>query len=699
MSNKARSTKDVAAERLVRLQGHLTNGEYHEATGPRDLAAERARGSFDVVDMESFFNGGEEAAEYRRQAYQIIRRDPELLLPDELRYNSDQNQLKEKTMQQIRRYVEVSRNVKNPKLRQALYDAMSIYSEMFGMRIYVHEMLFNQSLIISGSNEQHEEWKDLIETWGVIGCYAMTELGHSSFLRGLETTATFDKVTDEFVIHSPTLTATKWWIGMAGETATHTVAIAQLIIDGKSYGVQWFIVQLRDRSTGRLMPGVIAGNIGSKAGRGGLDNGWIQFNHVRIPRKHMLRRWADVSREGIFTPSPNPSLAYAALIPERLAVIPGTVANCGQALTIATRYSCVRRQGNNDELIMDYQTQQVRLMPGIASLYVFNILSTRLNAHWSSMTALINTQPEVFLGQLADIHASSAGFKAMVGWWGSEILERCRRACGGHAFSAYNAIPGIIGDWGVMTTGGGDNIVLAQQTARYLVSCIKKISMGKRVEGTVAYFNDIPRLLQSKSCSLASKDLISIEGLLDILTWLSAQQMITLGQALASAAGGNTEAAWQQHQTELVDASLVYSRRTALHVFVDYLQEMEKISSHYIHLVPVLRRCGLLYALQCVQEQLAPLLELGYLSAEQSATIRRAFLDACADLRKDAVPLVDSWGFPDFIIKAPIGRYDGNIYPAYLDRLRHSDDCFGVPKYWEQYIKPLTFPKKDDNQL
>ena len=81
------------------------------------------------------------------------------------------------------------------------------------------------------------------------------------------------------------------------------------------------------------------------------------------------------------------------------------------------------------------------------------------------MTAEINTRPEIFLSQLADIHCISAGMKAGVGWWGSEMLERCRRACGGHAFSAYNAIAGIIGDWGVMTTGGGDNIVLAQQTA------------------------------------------------------------------------------------------------------------------------------------------------------------------------------------------------------------------------------------------
>lgn len=35
--------------------------------------------------------------------------------------------------------------------------------------------------------------------------YAQTELGHGSGIANLETTATLDKVTDEWVINSPTL--------------------------------------------------------------------------------------------------------------------------------------------------------------------------------------------------------------------------------------------------------------------------------------------------------------------------------------------------------------------------------------------------------------------------------------------------------------------------------------------------------------
>ena len=70
----------------------------------------------------------------------------------------------------------------------------------------------------------------------MIGTYAQTELGHGTFLRGLETTATYDPSTQEFIIHSPTLTATKWWPGGLGKTSSHAVVMARLFTQGKEYG-------------------------------------------------------------------------------------------------------------------------------------------------------------------------------------------------------------------------------------------------------------------------------------------------------------------------------------------------------------------------------------------------------------------------------------------------------------------------------
>jgi hypothetical protein len=57
--------------------------------------------------------------------------------------------------------------------------------------------------------DPQDHWLPLARENRILGTYAQTEMGHGSFIRGLETTATFDEKTGEFVLHSPTLTATK----------------------------------------------------------------------------------------------------------------------------------------------------------------------------------------------------------------------------------------------------------------------------------------------------------------------------------------------------------------------------------------------------------------------------------------------------------------------------------------------------------
>jgi len=62
-------------------------------------------------------------------------------------------------------------------------------------------------------------------------------MGHGSNVTGIETTATFDKETDEFVIHTPNIRATKFWPGGLGKLATHAVVMAKMILNKKNFGV------------------------------------------------------------------------------------------------------------------------------------------------------------------------------------------------------------------------------------------------------------------------------------------------------------------------------------------------------------------------------------------------------------------------------------------------------------------------------
>lgn len=79
------------------------------------------------------------------------------------------------------------------------------------MPYHLHLSLFNSAIRMQTSDEQAAYWIPKLESWEIIGAYAQTELGHGSNVRGLELQATWDQQSREFVLHSPTLTASKWW--------------------------------------------------------------------------------------------------------------------------------------------------------------------------------------------------------------------------------------------------------------------------------------------------------------------------------------------------------------------------------------------------------------------------------------------------------------------------------------------------------
>ena len=87
----------------------------------------------------------------------------------------------------------------------------------------LHLSMFWATVENLSNEEQKARWMPELRQVNLMGCYAQTELGHGSNVAGLETTATLDKATDEFIIHSPTITSTKFWPG-----DQHAHRIAQL---------------------------------------------------------------------------------------------------------------------------------------------------------------------------------------------------------------------------------------------------------------------------------------------------------------------------------------------------------------------------------------------------------------------------------------------------------------------------------------
>ncbi|KAK5240433.1 hypothetical protein LTS06_012458, partial [Exophiala xenobiotica] len=120
----------------------------------------------------------------------------------------------------------------------------------------LHASMFLVTLREQGTPEQQKIFLEKAEAYKIIGCYAQTELGHGSNVRGLETTATWNSDDKTFTLHSPYLTASKWWIGSLGKVANYAVVMAQLFINGKNHGPHPFVVQIRDLKTHEPLPNI-----------------------------------------------------------------------------------------------------------------------------------------------------------------------------------------------------------------------------------------------------------------------------------------------------------------------------------------------------------------------------------------------------------------------------------------------------------
>ena len=157
----------------------------------------------------------------------------------------------------------------------------------------LHHVMFMPVIHALGSDEQRLKWLPRARKYEIIGTYAQTELGHGSDVQGIETTATYDRDTDEWVLHTPHMSATKWWPGSLGRTATHAVVIARLITRGKDFGPHPFCVELRSPTTHQPVRGVETWDIGPKMGYNTMDNGAMRLNNLRVPRDARLQPVSD----------------------------------------------------------------------------------------------------------------------------------------------------------------------------------------------------------------------------------------------------------------------------------------------------------------------------------------------------------------------------------------------------------------------
>lgn len=157
----------------------------------------------------------------------------------------------------------------------------------------------------------------------------------------------------EFVLHTPTLDATKWWPGELGHTANHAIVVARILIpeeDGEvnDYGVGMFIVQIRDMDTHEHMPGIKTGGMGPKFGFNSKDNGWMTMDHVVIKKENMLSRFNYIDEDGCYSVNGDPRVLFGTMMKTRIMIFSGAYLALLFVCLNSIRYSTVRRQFKNN---------------------------------------------------------------------------------------------------------------------------------------------------------------------------------------------------------------------------------------------------------------------------------------------------------------------------------------------------------------
>ncbi|XP_002862393.2 putative peroxisomal acyl-coenzyme A oxidase 1.2, partial [Arabidopsis lyrata subsp. lyrata] len=341
------------------------------------LADERNKAEFNVDDMKIVWAGSRHAFDVSNRISRLVANDP--IFEKSKRAVMRRKELFKNT---LRKSVHAWKMINELRLSDEEGIKLRSFMDQPGF-LDLHWGMFVPALKGQGTEEQQHKWLSLANKMQIIGCYAQTELGHGSNVQGLETTATFDPKTDQFIIHSPTQTSSKWWPGGLGKVSTHAVVYARLITNGKDHGVHGFIVQLRSLDDHSPLPGITVGDIGMKFGNGAynsMDNGFLMFDHFRIPRDQMLMRLSKVTREGKYVASDVPrQLVYGTMVYVRQSIVSNASTALARAVCIATRYSAVRRQfgsqdGGIETQVIDYKTQQNRLFPLLASAYAFRFV-------------------------------------------------------------------------------------------------------------------------------------------------------------------------------------------------------------------------------------------------------------------------------------------------------------------------------------
>ena len=561
----------------------------------------------------------------------------------------------------------------------------------FCIKVGVHYILYMDSLENLGT-DKHLPLIERAVTLNDFGCFALTELGHGSNVAQLGTTAHFIKESREFVINTPDSLSAKWWIGGAAQTSTNTILFAQLYVEGVNHGLHAFAIKIREEGTFKTKPGVIIGDCGKKFQHDGIDNGFMIFKDFRVPYDSMLDKISQINSEGRFVSTISKKekrlgIMLSTLIRGRTAVIAGSEGNLKNALTIAIRWASIRKQfgpQNSPEVpILDYPLTRIRIIPHLANLFAISAGAEIIYTTFSEVKKKTAIQPDCF--ESTEFHAVLSAVKVVTSEWAFQGIHESRRLCGGMGYSSLNRLGELLAQQDVNLTWEGDNHILIQQAAGFVVKQSMKFMQGVKIQGYS--LKNIEINLEentSKRWNGSPEDLHDLHrALVELLNVVTTKSLRILQKA-----SGKYEKyvdVWNNSQCVLQELGRIYG---IVQIAIQWQNHLESLRIKCVETYEIVSGLFKVYCIDKLRKYKAELIATRYFDGKNVENLEKYFEKLCLGIGESCVNIIDAIANDDSMVDSCIGLKDGQAYSRLGETIEAQADCYGMQP-WLEDIKKL----------